>query len=678
MKNTLLIFTFLYSLCASAQVFINAEVMQPQCFGDLGAISTNPTGGIAPYSYQWSTGANTSGIDNLPAGIYSLTVTDNIGNQTWESWTINIANTPLVIDANIQDPLCNSASGIGEGSIEVLVTGGIGPYEYAWSDFVSNSNIFYGPEGSYTVTVTDFNGCTATGEWELTEPTPIVINMTIDQPDCHHTNGALDGGLDITATGGAGSYTYYWEGPNVGTYNEDQSGLGEGDYIVEVTDGNGCTSTISAALSEPTMIELHPQVTQSSCEDGVYVPGEIKLYPTGGRPPYSYFWSNGLIEPIVSDLEIGTYTVTVTDHNGCTNSFTTDIDTDLEELEVSFIQENISCDGSNALGAIDLSVSGGTLPYTYAWSGNTMDPNSEDQSGLEEGTYNVTVGDADGCQYVTLEFDIITEGVPQAPDLCLVTNDNPQGYNTLYWESDESNGEVAYYNVYREGDVSEEFEIIGTVSVDQENTFVDEEALSSQQAYRYFVKAVNSCDVESEPSDIHKTIHLTINQGTNGNINLIWDEYIGVSYEQVTIYRGDSPDNLTEYITLPGNIFSFTDLKAIEGTSYYQIGLTLSIPCDIAKGTYELRSNIAENVINSLSEVDWIETIYPNPFEQKLHVVLDHDATIEFMDVDGRLLMRKNIYQGHNTIETNVLGSGMYFVRLTSGNKVSTWRGFKY
>lgn len=677
MKQALLLFTLLYSLCANAQIFLNAEVMQPQCFGDLGAITTDPFGGFPPYNFQWSTGETTSDIEDLTAGIYSLTVTDNNGSQAWESWTIEVSNTQLYIEANLQNPFCNMSNGNAEGSIEVIVFGGAAPYEYEWSDFTFGTHILYGSEGSYTVTVTDSYGCTIEETWDLESPDELGLSASITDLSCNGNNSWPDGSITITPSGGTPPYTYGWSGLFVNTSSQNQDELLAGTYCVTLTDANQCEYEECWTLSEPPEIFCEVEGFPAQCIDGVFKPSELNLIVSGGLPPYTYNWSNGSTDMNLTNVGSELYTFTVTDSGGCTYFGEVSINTELEELQVSSIQQNISCDGSNAFGAIDLSVTGGTPPYNYTWSDNAPDPSIEDQSGLEEGSYNVTVGDADGCQFVTLEFSIMTEGVPLAPNLCLVTNDNPQGYNTLYWEGDESNGDIAKYNIYREGDVSEEFEVIGTVAVDQVNTFRDEEALSTQQAYRYFVKAVNSCDVESEPSDIHKTIHLTINQGTNGNINLIWDEYEGVTYEQVTIYRGDNPDNLLEYTTLPGNIFSFTDLDAIGGTSYYQIGLTLSIGCDIAKGTYELKSNIAENVPSSVNEVDWIETIYPNPFEEKLHVMINNKATIEFIDFDGKVLMKKKMNQGANSIETNLLRSGMYFVRLTSGNQIVTWRGIK-
>ena len=168
------------------------------------------------------------------------------------------------------------------------------------------------------------------------------------------------------------------------------TGLTAGTYDVTVTDANGCTTTASATVTEPTALSASAIATDVSCNAGN--DGTVDLTVTGGTAPYTYAWSNTATTEDMTGLTAGTYNVTVTDANGCTTTASATV-TEPTALSASAIATDVSCNAGND-GTVDLTVTGGTAPYTYSWSNTAT---TEDLAGLMSGTYNVTVTDANGC-----------------------------------------------------------------------------------------------------------------------------------------------------------------------------------------------------------------------------------------------------------------------------------------
>ena len=255
-------------------------------------------------------------------------------------------------------------------------------------------------QGSFEVTVTDVNGCTVTASFDLTEPTPVDVTGVIGDPACNAGSGALDGTIDITASGGTGPYTYSWTGTSAPT-EEDQSGLGEGTYVVTVTDINGCTTSAEFMLTEPTPVAVTGITVEPSCNEmsGI-LDGTIDITATGGTGTYIYNWSN-TSAPTAEDqsgLGTGTYDVTVTDINGCTAiaSFTL---TEPLAVEIAAVETPPGCNVASGLptGSIDITATGGTGDYTYNWDGPLTVSSNEDQINLGAGNFSVTVTDVNGC-----------------------------------------------------------------------------------------------------------------------------------------------------------------------------------------------------------------------------------------------------------------------------------------
>ncbi len=311
------------------------------------------------YTYAWSNSATTASITGVVAGTYTVTITDANGCTDTESVTIT-EPTPVVaaviVDSNVT---CN---GFSDGGLTASATGGTGAYTYAWSNSATTASITGVIAGTYTVTVTDANGCTDTETGSVTEPAVLVAAVVVDSnASCA---GAVDGGLTASATGGTPAYTYAW---STGATTASVTGLGAGTYTVTVTDANGCTDTETGTVTEPVALTATIFTQDVDCFGDS--DGTATAIASGGTPSYTYAWSNGQTSATAFGLTAGTYTLTLTDANGCDSIFTPITITEPDSIAISVASittPSCFCEGD---GAIDIDVTGGTGPYTYTWFG---------------------------------------------------------------------------------------------------------------------------------------------------------------------------------------------------------------------------------------------------------------------------------------------------------------------
>ncbi len=368
-------------------IVVSGMVTNVSCFGtSTGAINLTVSGGTSGYSYAWSgTGTGTDPRTNLAAGTYTVTVTDaNMCTKT-NSFTVTQPGSGITIVPTVINATC----GASNGSISLVLGGGNTPYSYNWSGTGTGTN----PRtalavGTYTVTVTDGNGCSTTNSATVVESaTAVTILKTVTNVTC---NGGTNGSIDLMVSGGITPYSYSWSGIGVGT--DPRTGLAAGTYTVTVTDGNSCSATNSTTITQPTAIVVPGGVTNVLCFGAST--GAINLSVSGGIPGYSYSWSGtGTGTDPRTNLAAGTYTVTVTDVNMCTqtNSFT--VTQPGGGITIVPTVTNATCGASN--GSISLVVSGGNSPYSYNWSGTGTGSNP--RTALAVGTYTVTVTDGNSC-----------------------------------------------------------------------------------------------------------------------------------------------------------------------------------------------------------------------------------------------------------------------------------------
>ncbi|MCB0397556.1 MAG: T9SS type A sorting domain-containing protein [Flavobacteriales bacterium] len=368
-------------------------VTNANCYGDTGSVSVVAAGGALPLTYMWSNGSTDSTFMDL-AGNYHVTVTDNNGCVSYGTGKIG---EPDALDLDLQktNVACN---GQNNGMVDLTVAGGTAPYTFMWNTGATTEDIGALVVGVYVVTVTDNHGCSAADSVFVSQPSPITLTTTVTNASCDGTN---DGTITVNVTGGSPDYSYQWDDPNNQT-TVTATGLTAGTYHVTVTDGTGCTAVTQATVTQPTVTAALSSIP-ASCNGEA--DGSIDLIAVGGTGPYTFAWSNGATTEDLTGLMAGTYSVTVTDANGCsgTNSETV---TQPTAINVTANVSNSTC--GNANGLIDLTVSGGTPGYTYLWSNGAT---GQDIGSLSAGLYSVTVTDAAGCD-VTLVRSVNDNGAP--------------------------------------------------------------------------------------------------------------------------------------------------------------------------------------------------------------------------------------------------------------------------
>jgi gliding motility-associated-like protein len=383
---------------------LSSQITDITCYaGNDGEASVSVTGGSGVYTYLWETGAQTATVTGLAVGYYDITVTDANGCIVSDTLFVSQPLQPILIQSSIIPGDC----GNNAGAASVTVTGGTGAYTYSWNTSpVQNTSVANDlAPGTYTVTVTDANNCTAQSNVTILAYPP--VNVTVDSVTALSCFGSDDGFAAITVTGGEAPYFYQW---GTGPQPAPPQNLPAGTYTISVTDANGCSGTANFIISQPAQLSASTTVEHPDCFG--QAEGSVVLSVQGGVEPYNINWSNGFSGNNNINLSAGVYTCIITDSNGCTLTVEEEV-TQPEELVAQLIINQPGCVGI-ANGSIAVLASGGTGFYTYQW--NTGQQASE-IDGLAPGNYSVNVFDENACMLqfdatlITAEgFEIFVEG----------------------------------------------------------------------------------------------------------------------------------------------------------------------------------------------------------------------------------------------------------------------------
>lgn len=385
-----------------------------------GQIDIVVTGGTPIYTFAWTgPGAFSSAsedISGLLAGDYNLVITDN--NGCIKSLTITVSQPGTLTLMNIKSSFIGglnvSCNGAVDGSIDITAGGGTLPYGFTWTGpngYSSAIEDISGLEaGPYQVIFTDFNGCFISDSINLTEPN--VVGMSFI-PSVYNRgynvscNGLNDGSINTTPSGGVAPYSFSWTGPGAySSISQNINSLVAGTYILTITDVNGCLGTDSITLTQPD--SLLGSTTSSLYQGGYNIScyglanGSVDLTVDGGSAPFVYSWTGpgaytSALEDI-NNLNTGTYYIQITDDNGCIDTTSVTL-TQPDSLDLTTTTSlfnggfNVSCNGFSD-GTIDLTVVGGTTPFTFNWSSGGT---TEDLSNIQAGTYTVIVTDTNNC-----------------------------------------------------------------------------------------------------------------------------------------------------------------------------------------------------------------------------------------------------------------------------------------
>jgi hypothetical protein len=579
--------------------------------GNTGSIDLSVLGGTSPYTYSWSNGQTTQDVSNITSGNYSVTITDSKSCQITRTFTIT-QPTALSLSSTSTNVSCNGGS---NGSIDLSVSGGTSPYTYSWSNGINVEDLSGISSGSYSVLVTDVNGCQSTSTIIITQPTTISLSYTSTNINCFSSS---TGSIDLSVSGGTSPYTYSWSS---GQTTQDLNNIPASSYSVTVTDANGCQTTSSVTLTEPTQLTSTFTQINVSCNGGSN--GSIDLSVSGGISPYSYSWSNGQTTEDISGLSTGNYVVTITDANGCQTSNSVTI-TQPSVLSSTSTQFNPSCFGA-ANGSINLTPTGGTSPYTFVWSNGAT---TEDIFSLPANTYSVTITDSKGCQ--ATRTVTITQPT-QLTSTVTTTNINCYGQNTGSASVVASGGTPPYLYMWNTGNT--QTSISNLTAGNYQITVTDNKGCSK----------ITYVTI-TQPSELSISLNVTSYPNCGSNNGAVSSSVIGGTPPFTYSWsNGSTSQNLTGVAS--GNYtLTVTDSKGCQSQSSMTLGCTSAVivvgqisgpssVCGLNTATYSINySNAAPDNIswilpNGLSSTNGLNN-------QNVNVVFSGGFVEDSIEVD--------------------------------------------
>lgn len=272
------------------------------CGNNNGTATASVSGGTAPYTYAWNNGGTTQTITGLAPANYTVTVTDANNCSVSLPVTVNAAGGPSATASST-----NSTCGNNNGSASSSVIGGTAPFTYLWNNGATTPSISNVSFGIYNVTVTDFNGCTATASATINNTGGPSLSLTTTDAFCGNNNGTATANV----SGGTAPFTYQW---NTGGTTQTITSLSAGNYSVVVTDANNCSSSLPVTVNATAGPTVSISTSSTLCGQSN---GSATANVSGGTSPFTYLWSTGATTQAISNLAAGNYSVAVTDANGC-------------------------------------------------------------------------------------------------------------------------------------------------------------------------------------------------------------------------------------------------------------------------------------------------------------------------------------------------------------------------
>lgn len=356
----------------------NLEATHLTCFGaDNGSIVVSVDGGVPPYQFQWSNGATSQNIENLPEGTYNLTITDAEDSTLQLSAQVE-SPSPIQASANVTNTECGQTI----GAIDLSVTGGTAPYTFLWDKGQTTEDLNQLASGKYGVTITDSNGCQKEFSYTVQETSSLQIEALQVNLECHETG---TGSINIEVSGGTMPYSYLW---STGDTTQNLSNLDEGTYFLWVTDDMGCTQSRQIRITKEQLSAETSSINAGCLADD----GSATITSLNGTEPYNILWDNGETGLTAENLAPGTHLVEITDSNGCQTT---------EEVTVNREngpQINVSsawtgCSPEDSI-EVSLTASGGQEPYEWLVK---EEFSSETFYVTEETELLVTATDQNGC-----------------------------------------------------------------------------------------------------------------------------------------------------------------------------------------------------------------------------------------------------------------------------------------
>lgn len=634
----------------------------------------------AVYTWSFNGGSIASGSASGPYGIIwnadgtknvSLIVHKNGCASNMTSKQINIITTPATISPLGATTFCDG------GNVTLYPNSGTNlSYEWFKDNITLNDfNPFYtaNQTGIYTVKVTNTQiGCVNTSA-----PVQITVNSTDFNLafTANQTNFIIPPFDVIITNQTADTANYYWnwsmgDGSSNTVANPSHHYSYDGTYTIGVIAQNintGCFDTLvknnyitcSGGSTNPCNLvaTITPAGPKTIC------PGDSILLTAANNAGATYQWlKDGVIisgadTTIYYAKQTGNYQIMVSD--AICNKFSTPFSLSIYNT----ITPAISATGTImpcSSDSMELSVT--STFNSYLWSNGDTTPNIYITN---SGNYTVVGTDINGCKTASSPY-VVNASLLQTPEICIVGVDSATNNNFIVWER-QANPLIDSFRIYRESNVAGVYNHIGSTSVNDPGFMIDPASNPKVQAYRYKITAVDTCGMETPPSNYHKTIHLTINEGQNGAWNLIWSHYVGFNFGSYRIYRGYDSTALQPLTQIQSTLNSYTDLNPPTGNIYYQIEVVSPHPCypdsiySKANTNYNTSRSNNMNTSNAIPNPDGLTemmitdfsvNVYPNPnsgvFEFELISINNDVYQISMRNVLGQEIYKSN--------EINVLG----------------------
>jgi gliding motility-associated-like protein len=649
----------------------SAVATDATCGNADGTVTLSVSGGTLPYTYLWSNGDVTQNLAAVSAGIYIVTITDATNCTTTASATVTNIGGPTASAITV-----NTTCGNANGSIDLTVLNGTTPYSFDWSNSATSEDLTDIAAGTYTVTVTDANGCITIVSTTLTNTDgPSSVTALATDATCGNANGSVT----ITIIGGTAPYGFSWSN---GAISQNLTNVVANTYTVVVTDANGCTATASAVVNDIPGQTVNATAFDSSCGNAV---GGVTLTISGGTSPFTFIWSNGAITQDLTNIAAGIYTVTVTDDNGCTDTASATVN-NADGPIASAAALDSTCGDDN--GSIDVTVAGGTLPYDFIWdNGDT----TEDLTNMPAGTYSVTISDANDCEAILSA----TVNNSNAPTASATTVDSTCGDANGSVDLTVSGGTAPYNFIWDNGDTTEDLTNVAagtyTVTITDANSCA---ITASATVNNIAGPTASAIPVDSTCGDANGSIDVTVVGGT-APITFIWDS--GATSEDLTnisagtynvtitdanscmttvtatITNADGPTaGSTTVDSTCGNANGSVDVTVAGGTTPYNFiwdsGETTEDLTTVAAGTYNLTitdgNGCTTTITATLTNADGPTAVASTTDS----TCGDDNGSIDITVSDGTTPYDFIWNNGDTTEDLTNIAAGTYSVTITDAN----------
>ncbi len=383
------------TITINSPLSFTVDSTDPTCGNSDGDITITASGATSTTLYSIDNGANFSTSNTftgLASGNYQIVVRDDNGCEATQTVNLNNAGAPTIDNIASTQTSCTT----DDGTITITASGGTGALQYSidnGTNFQSSGSFTGLGAGNYDVVVKDDNGCETNGTITINQMN--APSLTLDNSQDVTCNGDSDGSAEVSATGGSMPYAYSWS-PNVST-SENGTNLTAGDYTVTVTDAAGCSDAVVFTINEPAAIAIAETITNTGCgQDN----GSIALQVTGGNGNYTYTWlPNVSTSSLATGLASGSYDVTVTDGNGCTQTGNYTVGA-AGSFALNIVPESSSIKEGESID-LHLEIDPGIIVDSIIWSPTTglscSDCTDPIAAPKETTTYYVQVIDDNGC-----------------------------------------------------------------------------------------------------------------------------------------------------------------------------------------------------------------------------------------------------------------------------------------